>query len=125
MPQRKSKDRLLLRCCQYRRLGLGNPALDPFDAVARIRGACRTRADARELLALYDAVRYLRLAGKHEALQMFAEVYLSSSLRHLDRNEISGRVLRCAATHHCDARTVYRNLRMVRCLFEKLNGINN
>ena len=121
MSQIKSKDRLLLRCCQYRRLGLGNPALDPFDAVARICGACRTRTGARELLALYDTVRYLRLAGKHEALDMFAEVYLSPLSRHPERNEISDRVLRCAAAHHCDARTVYRNLRTVRRVFDKLN----
>ena len=120
MSQMKLNDRLVRRCCQYRRLGLGNPALDPFDAVARIRGACRTRADARELLALYDTVRYLRLAGKHEALQMFTEVYLSPLSRHPARNEISDRVLRCAAAHHCDPRTVYRQLHIVRCVFERL-----
>ncbi len=115
------KDRLVRRSCQYRRLGLGNPALDPFVAVERIRGASRTHADALELLALYDTVRYLRLAGKDEALAMFFEVYLSPFSRHPERNEISRRVLRCAAAHHCDPRTVYRNLRTVRHVFERLS----
>ena len=114
-----SQKRLIRRCCQYQRLGLGSPLLDPFDACDRIRGVCRTRADARELYALYQAVRVLRLLGKDEALDMFGEVYLSPILRHPDRNEISLRVLRCATAHHCDARTVYRHLRTVRCMYEQ------
>ena len=122
MTRIKPKDRLVWRCCQYRRLGLGNPTLDPFDAFDRIRGASRTREDAHELLALYDTVRHLRLMGQDEALAMFSEVYLSPFSRHPERNEITRRVLRCAANHHCDPRTVYRNLRTVRRVFETLRG---
>ena len=120
MKRTEPRDRLVRRACQYRRLGLGNPALDPFAATARIRGACRTRIDALELLALYHTVRYLRVSGREEALQMFSEVYLSPPSRHPEKNEISYRVLRCAATHHCDPRTVYRHLRTVRRVFEKM-----
>lgn len=108
---------LILRCRQYRRLGLSDPALDPFVATARIRGACRTHADALALLALYDTVRTLRLLGKDEALAMFAEVYLSAPIR--EKNEISRRVLRCAVAHHCDPRTVFRHLCTVRRWYEK------
>ena len=111
--------RLVRRCCQYQRLGLGNRSLDPFVAYARIRGSCRTHADALELLALYDTVRYLRLSGKDEALEMFAKVYLTPFSRCPEKNEISDRVLRTAAAHHCDPRTVYRNLRTVRRMYEQ------
>ena len=114
-----SQERLIRRCCQYQRLGLGSPLLDPFDACDRIRGVCRTRTDARELYALYQTVRILRILGKDEALSIFAEVYLMPFSRHPEKNEITRRVLRCAAAHHCDARTVYRNLRTVRCMYER------
>ena len=114
-----SQEHLVRRCCQYQRLGLGNPSLDPFDVADRIRGVCRTRRDALALLALYHTVRTLRLLGKNEALDMFAEVYLSPFSRHPEKNEISRRVLRCAANHHCDPRTVYRNLRTVRRMYEQ------
>ena len=114
-----SNARLLRRCCQYQRLGLGSPTLDPFDAFDRIRGVSRTRTDARELYALYQTVRILRILGKDEALTMFAEVYLSPFSRYPEKNEITHRVLRCAANHHCDPRTVYRNLRTVRRMYEQ------
>ena len=114
-----SQERLIRRCCQYQRLGLGSPLLDPFDVCDRIRGACRTRTAALELLALYHTVRTLRLLGKDEALAMFAEVYLTPFSRHPEKNEITRRVLRCAAAHHCDPRTVYRHLRTVRRMFEQ------
>ena len=113
-----SQERLVRRCCQYQRLGLGSPSLDPFDAIDRIRGASRTRRDACELLALYETVRTLRLWGKEETLTIFAEVYLSPFSRYPEKNEITHRVLRCAAKHHCDPRTVYRHLRTVRWVFE-------
>ena len=113
-------DRLLRCACQYRRLGLGNPALDPFAAVDRMRGASRTHADALDLLALYETVRTLRLLGKDETLQIFCEVYLTPFVRHPAKNEISLRVLRVALAHHCDPRTVYRHLHTVRRLFETL-----
>lgn len=95
---------------KYSRLGLASEKLDVFDAYERIRGCCRNKREAHELLAVYDTVRFLRLSGNVESLRALRSIYFSLSGRTVRKNEISQRIQRFAYENHCDERTVYRRL---------------
>lgn len=105
---------------KYTRLGLASQHLSPFDAYARIKGCCKTESDARDLLAVYDTVRLLKISGKSDILSSVYAVYFSYMGRLPRRNEISNRVLRHAYETNCDERTVYRQLEYARKLYKNL-----
>ena len=107
---------------KYTRLGLANETLSPFDAYDRIRGVSKNRDDALDLLAVYDTIRLLRLTGKLEIINAVYFVYFDTLRRKPKKNEISAKVLRYAYEHHCDERTVYRQLKYARCLYKTLRS---
>ena len=102
---------------KYSRLGLANDKLSPFDAYDRIRGVCRTKGEALDLLAVYDTMRLLRISNKTEVIKAVYAVYFGHLGRNPRKNEISDRVLRHATENYCDERTVYRQLEYARKLY--------
>lgn len=110
-------------CRRYVRLGLHDLSLSPFDVYDRIRGTAKTKREAVALLAFHDTVRFLRRCGKQDSLRMFCKVYLTPrtyGVLKLSKNEVSMRVLRCAIAEHCDERTIYRKLRLVRRVYQMI-----
>ena len=117
------KSRIIFAFRKYTRLGLANESLSPFDAYDRIRGVCKSKSDALDLLAVYDTLRLLRLSGKKDVIRSVYAVYLCELGRRPKKNEISQKVLRHAFENHFDERTVYRQLEYARKLYKMLRGI--
>lgn len=107
---------------KYSRLGLASRSLDAFDAYDRIRGCCRSKKEARELLAVYDTVRFLRLTDNTDALRALYDIYFLSAGRPLRKSEISRRITRHAYDNNCDERTVYRRLSYAFAIYRKMLG---
>ena len=107
---------------KYSRLGLENKYLSPFDAYDRIRGVCKTKSEALDLLAVYDTIRLLRISRKTEVINAVYAVYFCSLGRKPRKNEISDRVLRHAMENYCDERTVYRQLEYARRVYKTLRS---
>ncbi len=95
---------------KYARLGLASDGLDALDVYERIRGSSRTRAEARELLAVYGTVRFLRISGREEALRAVYSIYFPTSVARYSKDGINDRVIRYSARAGLDERTVYRQL---------------
>ena len=116
-------ERLPQICRLYMRLGLSNPSLSPFAVYDRIRGTAKSEREAVALLSFHETVQFLRRCGKQDALRMFCSVYLiprTHGVVHLSKREVSMRVLRCAIAEHCDERTVYRKIRLVRRVYQMI-----
>ena len=107
---------------KYSRLGLENKYLSPFDAYDRIRGVCKTKSEALDLLAVYDTMRLLRISKKNEVIKAVYAVYFCKLGRNPKKNEISDRVLRHAMENYCDERTVYRQLEYARKVYKMLRS---
>ncbi len=105
-----TRDKIIKTFTKYARLGLAAGRLDALEVYARINGCARTRSEARELLAVYDTVRFLKISGKEDALRAVCCVYFSQSRRQYSKDGINDRVLRYSMSAGCDARTVYRQL---------------
>ena len=116
------KKRIITAFRKYTRLGLAKRNLSPFDAYDRIRGVCRSKSDALDLLAVYDTLRLLRISGKYDVIKAVYAVYFDFLGRRPRKNEISNRVLRYAYENHCDERTVYRQLEYARKLYKMLRS---
>ena len=122
MDKREKRDVLLRASRKYIRLGLYHRELSPLRAYQRILGVSKKREDALDLMAFYDTARFLRIAGKQEALRVFLKVYYRERGGRFAKNDISYRVLRCAKDEYCDERTVYRHLKTVKTLFEAIRA---
>jgi hypothetical protein len=72
------------------------------------------------MLALYDALRLLRLSGEDEILEAVSKVYFEGTAIRLTKQEKGARVLQLALSSHCDERTIYRRLEKARSLYEKI-----
>ena len=111
---------------KYVRLGLKDTRLDAIDAYKRMIGASSCRGEAYSLIAMYDLIRYLSIAGKKEHLTALFEIYSPGkervSLIKYSKNEVSMRVLSFAEKHHYDERTVWRMLSSVTELYYKLRN---
>lgn len=107
---------------KYSRLGLANEKLSPFDAYDRIRGVCKNKSEALDLLAVYDTMRLLRISNKTEVIKAVYAVYFGSLGKKPKKNEISDRVLRHATENYCDERTVYRQLEYAKKLYLMLRS---
>ena len=107
---------------KYSRLGLDNEHLSPFDVYDRIRGVCKTKSEALDLLAVYDTMRLLRISKKNEVIKAVYAVYFCGLGRKPKKNEISDRVLRHAMENYCDERTVYRQLEYARRVYKMLRS---
>lgn len=103
---------------KYTRLGLSSAKLSPFDAYERIRGVCSDRKSANDLLAVYDTMRFLKILGKSEVIKAIHAVYFDTLRKKPKKNEISSRVVRYAFEHHCDERTVYRQLEYAKKIYK-------
>ena len=109
---------------KYAKLGLDRRKLSPFEMCGVIEGVCRSESEALGLLAVYDAVRLLSLTSP-ETVEALRAVYFFDGGRRPQKNQISHRVLRFAADHHCDERTVYRHLRKAKETYYHLLGFEN
>ena len=107
---------------KYSRLGLANEKLSPFDAYDRIRGVCKNKSEALDLLAVYDTMRLLRISNKTEVIKAVYAVHFGSLGKKPKKNEISDRVLRHATENYCDERTVYRQLEYAKKLYLMLRS---
>ena len=112
------KYRIISAFRKYTRLGLARRELSVFDACDRIRGVCKEREEALDLLAVYDTVRLLRISGKTDVIDAVDSVYFYTMNGKTRKNEISLRVLRYAYENHCDERTVYRQLEYARRIYK-------
>ena len=92
----------------YARLGLCSSA-SALDVVCRIRGTCGDSA-ALDMLAVFDTLRLLGLAGESDTLRAVHDIYFATANRRIRSNEITLRIRRLADELHCDDRTVYRRL---------------
>ncbi len=122
MEKTNNRKKIMNSFRKYSRLGLASRKLDIFDAYDRIRGCCRTKREARELLAVYDTVRFLRLTGNIESLRALYDVYFALASKPLKKSDISMRIVRHAYENNCDERTVYRRLSYAFSLYEKMLG---
>ena len=105
---------------KYARLGLASGRLDAIDTYGRIIGYSRSKKEAKELIAVYETVRFLSICKKDDALDALFAVYFSLSGKGVRKSEISERVLRFATESFCDQRTVYRRLSYVVSVYEQL-----
>lgn len=107
---------------KYARLGLDREDLPVFDAYRKILGCCRSEREAYELLAVYDTVRLLDLAGKDDVCRAVRDIYFYCGRFRPHRNDISALVRRFACQNFCDDRTVYRKLSYARKIYAGLLG---
>ena len=111
------KLKVILAFKKYAKLGLSNKKLSPFDAYDRIRGVCKSKSDALDLLAVYDTLRLLHISGKDDVISSIYAIYFDLLGRRPKKNEITSRVIRHAYDTHRDERTVYRQLEYARKLY--------
>ncbi len=120
---------------KYAKLGLYDIDTSPFDVYSKIKGVCgKNKKLARELWAVHECLLILRVMQEREILRALYDIYIKPFARRaakakdkstaqqgtLAKNEISYRVQRFAMQNFLDARTVYRRLKKVRGLWEKL-----
>lgn len=115
--KKSDADRATAAFCRYARYGFDKRDLRDFEMMDCIRGTARNIAEAREMLAVYDTLRFLKYMKKGEELQVVRAVYFSRRGKRLRRNDISLRVRRFATENYYDERTVYRRLSEVKRLF--------
>lgn len=96
----------------YARLGLCSSA-SALDIVCKIRGTCGDSA-ALDMLAVFDTLRLLELAGEKDALRAVRDIYFATAKKKIHSNEITLRIRSLADELHCDDRTVYRRLARAR-----------
>ncbi|MBO5203273.1 MAG: hypothetical protein J6B72_01510 [Clostridia bacterium] len=116
MKKTQKRNRLMSVFKKYIRLGLYREKLDVFSVCSRIRGSCRTLEEAKDVFAVWETCRILRLCGRTESLVLFERIYLDGSVR--GQNDISMRAVRYAHKHNLDERTVWRRLAYVEGQYE-------
>jgi len=120
MQRNEENLRIISAFRKYARLGLASAKLSPFDAYERIRGVSKNHEIARDLLAVYDTIRLLKLSRKNDVLDALYAVYFRSLERYTPKNSITQRVLRHAYETNSDERSVYRRLSYARKLYKNL-----
>ena len=97
----------------YARLGLCREE-SILGVICRIRGICGDRT-ALYMIAVFDTLRLLEIAGEDLVLRTVKEIYLYPYTYR--KNELTYRVRRLADELHCDDRSVYRYLKKARELW--------
>lgn len=97
----------------YARLGLCREE-SILGVICRIRGICGDRT-ALDMIAVFDTLRLLEIAGEDLVLRAVKEIYLYPYTYR--KNELTYRVRRLADELHCDDRSVYRYLKKARELW--------
>ncbi len=100
----------------YAQLGLCREE-SALGVICRIRGICG-ESTALDMIAVFDTLRLLEIAGETLALRAVKEIYLYP--RSYKKNEFTLRVRRLADELHCDDRSVYRYLKKARDLWQAL-----
>ena len=104
----------VLKC--YFRLGLDSRRLSFFQVADRIRGYSAGNARrARELVAVYELLRFFRAMGRVEIIDT---VYYIAGKK--DSGEQAQSVLAYSMKNYCDERTVYRRINCILRLYERL-----
>ena len=106
-----SRKKLVRSFEKYIRLGLDDERLDVFEVCRRIERTSSTKAYAKDIFAVWETCRLLRLEGRASELATFKRVYIGA-LRN-GETDISASVMRCALDTYYDQRTVYRHLAYV------------
>ena len=102
---------------KYARYGFDGRSLYSFDMVDNIRGCAENKRDAREMLAVYDTLRFLAITGRRDVLRAIRAVYFVDDGKRLKRNDLSLRIRRFSMENYYDERTVARHLNMAKRLF--------
>lgn len=103
---------------RYARYGL-TAERDPLALIVRIRKNYSEEV-ARDLLAVWDALRLLDATGREDCAEAARRVYFFAPEMRLRANEMTYRVTQVARELHCDTRTLYRKLNEVRTLWRRL-----
>lgn len=105
---------------KYIRLGLYDASLDVFTVCQRIKMSCASSESARDLFAVWELIRLLKVEGRREELKIFCEIYHKDMKKR--QNSIKDAVVACAMRHYCDERTVYRRLAYVEERYAQIRG---
>ena len=105
---------------KFARLGLNDVTANPAQAYKRIDVLCHARRTKLDMLAVYDTLRLLSLAGDDDTLAAIWDVYFSSEDYRFSKSETARHVRKCAQNNYCDERTVYRRLVKARSLYTHL-----
>ena len=113
---KKVKQRKRIACVikKYVRLGLHDRRIDVFSTCRRIQGSSRNLSEAKDLFAVWELVRLLRMEDRFEELAVFERIYLG--------NAVSMSVLKHASVAWCDERTLYRRLAYVERRYEQIRN---
>lgn len=104
----------------YARLYLDRDSLPPYIKYSRIRGVCRTEAEAASMLAVCDTLRILRLMRKDPALFAVRSVWMKHCCKPIQKQDIAMRIRKTADTLYCDDRTVYRYLESTARIYREI-----
>ena len=115
--QRRELSRIFER---YFRLGLHKSRADVFCVCRRIEGACGSLSAAKDVFAVWELCRMLKLENRVEELETFEKIYLNN-IKRCD-NDISNRVITYAEHNFCDPRTVYRRLAYIEKTYYKIRN---
>ena len=111
----------VLKC--YFRLGLDSRRLSFFQVADRIRGySAGNERRVRELVAIYELLRFLRVCGKDELLEVIYYIAGNNAVGvpHKYRAGDRRSVLAYSQKSYCDQRTVYRRIDSIAGLYERL-----
>ena len=105
---------------KFARLGLNDTPTNPAQAYKRIDVLCHAHRTKLDMLAVYDTLRLLALAGDDDTLAAIWEIYFSSTDYRFSKSENARHVRKCAQNNYCDERTVYSRLVKARNLYTRL-----
>ena len=105
---------------KYIRLGLYDSSLDVFTVCQRIKMSCMTSDSARDLFAVWELIRLLKIEEKREELMIFCEIYHASRKKY--SGSIKDAVIASSMKHFCDERTIYRKLSYVEDRYYKIRS---
>ena len=120
MQKENSTNEIIRVFRKFARLGLANENASPLRIYKKIEVLCPARRSRLDMLAVYDALRLLKLNGEDEVVEAVSKVYFEGMAYRLTKHEKGARVAHLANLRHCDERTVYRRLERARNLYEKI-----
>ena len=112
MKRIKKRKRIACIFKKYERLGLRDKRLDVFSVCKRIQGSCRTMSESKDLFAMWELVRLLRMEKRSEELEVFKRIYMQDG--------VSMSVLKQSRSAWCDERTLYRHLAYIEQRYEQI-----
>lgn len=118
--QNEKRNEIVRTFRKYARLGLVEASLNPIQIYKKIDVLCSSRRTKLDMLAVFDTLRLLTLAGEEETLLAVKSVYFAGKAHRLTKSERGRRVCDLATNQFCDDRTVYRRLRKARELYESV-----